>query len=155
METVCLRYFNVFGPRQNPASKYAAVVPGFIRLLLQGKTLTLEGDGTQSRDFTYVENVVQANIKALHAPGVSGEVFNVACGERFDLNFLILELGQIIGVAPEVVRVAARPGDVPHSLADISRARELLGYEPEVGFREGLRRTVEWFRTEGDRHFAV
>jgi nucleoside-diphosphate-sugar epimerase len=154
LETVCLRYFNVFGPRQNPASKYAAVVPGFIRLLLDGKTLTLEGDGTQSRDFTYVGNVVQANLKALEAPNVSGEVFNVACGERYDLNFLILELSQILGVAPDVARAPGRAGDVPHSLADISKARRLLGYEPEIDFREGLRRTVAWFQSDADRHFA-
>jgi len=154
LETVCLRYFNVFGPRQNPASRYAAVVPGFIRLLLDGKTLTLEGDGTQSRDFTYVGNVVQANLKALEAPDVSGEVFNVACGQRYDLNFLILELSQILGVAPDVLRAPGRAGDVPHSLADISKARKLLGYEPEIDFREGLRRTVTWFQNEADRHFA-
>jgi nucleoside-diphosphate-sugar epimerase len=155
METVCLRYFNVFGPRQNPTSVYAAVVPAFIRLLLDGKRLTLEGDGTQSRDFTYVGNVVQANLRALEASNVSGEVFNVACGERHDLNFVIRELAEILGVEPEVVRVPGRAGDVPHSLADISKARKALGYEPTIHFREGLRRTVEWYRTEADRHFAA
>ena len=155
METVCLRYFNVFGPRQNPTSLYAAVVPAFIRLLLDGKTLTLEGDGTQSRDFTYVGNVVQANLRALEASNVSGDVFNVACGERHDLNFVIRELADILQVQPEVVRVPGRAGDVPHSLADISKARAALGYEPTIHFREGLRRTVEWYRTEADRHFAA
>ena len=155
METVCLRYFNVFGPRQNPASVYAAVVPAFIRLLLDGKTLTLEGDGTQSRDFTYVGNVVQANLRALEASSVSGEVFNIACGERHDLNFLIRELAEILHAQPEVMRVPGRAGDVPHSLADISKARAALGYEPTIHFREGLRRTVEWYRTEADRHFAA
>lgn len=155
METVCLRYFNVFGPRQNPTSLYAAVVPAFIRLLLDGKCLTLEGDGTQSRDFTYVGNVVQANLRALEASDVSGEVFNVACGERHDLNFVIRELAEILQVQPEVARVPGRAGDVPHSLADISKARAALGYEPTIHFREGLRRTVEWYRTDADRHFAA
>lgn len=155
METVCLRYFNVFGPRQNPASVYAAVVPAFIRLMLNGQTLTLEGDGTQSRDFTYVGNVVQANLRALEAENVSGEVFNVACGERYDLNFVIQELAEILETQPQVNRVPGRAGDVPHSLADISKARAALGYEPTIHFREGLRRTVEWYRTEAERHFAA
>jgi nucleoside-diphosphate-sugar epimerase len=155
LETVCLRYFNVFGPRQNPASLYAAVVPAFIRLMLDRKPLTLEGDGTQSRDFTYVGNVVQANLRALVAPNVSGEVFNIACGERHDLNYLIHALSGILETQPLVVRVPGRAGDVPHSLADISKARTALGYEPAVHFREGLQRTVEWYRTEAERHFAA
>ncbi|MBI3945555.1 MAG: SDR family oxidoreductase [Armatimonadetes bacterium] len=148
METVCLRYFNVFGPRQDPASRYAAVVPAFIQAMLAGKPLRVDGDGTQSRDFTYVENVVQANLRALEAPGVSGEVFNIACGQRYDLNFLVRELAAIIGTEPRVERAPARPGDVPHSLADISKAQRLLGFEPAVDFREGLRRTVAWLRGE-------
>jgi nucleoside-diphosphate-sugar epimerase len=155
METVCLRYFNVFGPRQNPKSLYAAVVPAFIRLMLDGGTLTIEGDGTQSRDFTYVGNVVQANLRALEASGVSGEMFNVACGERHDLNFVIEELSNILGTVPTVAYKAGRPGDVPHSLADISKARRLLGYEPTIHFRDGLRKTVEWYRQSVPRELAA
>lgn len=146
LETVCFRYFNVFGPMQDPNSAYAAVIPKFARALLNGKPLTLEGDGTQSRDFTYIDNVVQANLKALDAPGVSGELFNVGCGKRYELNDVIRELAGIIGVQPEVERLPGRPGDVPHSLADISQARQLLGYEPTVDLHEGLQRTVAWLR---------
>lgn len=146
VETVCFRYFNVFGPMQEPFSAYAAVVPKFITLLMQGKKLTVEGDGNHSRDFTYVDNVVQANIKAMTAPGVSGELFNIGCGDRHDLNTLVRYLGEILGVVPEVEHIPNRPGDVPHSLADISRARTMLGYDPTVGFREGLERTAAWFR---------
>jgi len=146
LETVSLRYFNVFGPRQDPASRYAAVIPAFIEAMLNRTALPLDGDGTQSRDFTYVENVVAANVCALEAPGVSGEVFNVGCGARYSLNDLIRELAEITGNEPKIERRPARPGDVPHSLADITKARKLLGYEPEVDFAEGLRRTVDWFR---------
>lgn len=146
VETVCFRYFNVFGPMQEPFSAYAAVVPKFITLLMQGKKLTVEGDGNHSRDFTYVDNVVQANIKAMTAPGVSGELFNIGCGDRHDLNTLVRYLGEILGVVPEVEHIPNRPGDVPHSLADISRAKTMLGYDPTVGFREGLERTAAWFR---------
>jgi len=146
VETVCFRYFNVFGPMQDPYSAYAAVVPKFITLLMAGKPLTVEGDGGHSRDFTYVENVVQANIKAMTAPGVSGELFNIGCGERHDLNVLVQYLGEILGVTPVVEHTPNRPGDVPHSLADISHARALLGYEPTVGFRAGLEKTADWFR---------
>lgn len=154
IETVSLRYFNVFGPRQDPNSRYAAVIPAFIRAMVGGTPLPLEGDGTQSRDFTYVENVVAANLCALDAPGVSGEVFNVGCGARYSLNQLIEELARIIGVEPRIERLPGRAGDVPHSLADISKARELLQYEPGVGFAEGLRRTVEWLR-ENDPAIAA
>lgn len=154
METVCLRYFNVFGPRQNPASRYAAVVPAFIESYLAHRPLILSGDGTQSRDFTHVDNVVQANLLAMQAPGVSGEVFNVGCGERFDLNLLIRELTEVFDYQPEIRRVPPRAGDVMHSLADISRARRLLRYEPIVGFRDGLRRTAMWFREDGLRRLA-
>jgi len=150
VETVRLRYFNVFGPMQDPHSQYAAVIPKFICALLDGQPLTLNGDGTQSRDFTYIDNVVQANLRALDAPGVSGEVFNIGCGQRYDLNLLIRELGAILGVEPQIEHHPARPGDVPHSLADISKARQRLGYEPVVDFREGLRRTTDWFRAFRD-----
>ncbi len=146
VETVCFRYFNVFGPMQEPFSAYAAVVPKFITRWMQGQKLTVEGAGSQPRDFTYVDNVVQANIKAMTAPGVSGELFNIGCGDRHDLNVLVQYLGEILGVTPEVEHIPNRPGDVPHSLADISRAKAMLGYEPTVGFREGLERTASWFR---------
>jgi nucleoside-diphosphate-sugar epimerase len=149
VETVCLRYFNVFGPLQDPQSHYAAVIPKFAQAVLRGEPVTLEGDGTQSRDFTYVENVVQANLRALETPGVSGEVFNVGCGVRYDLNELIRELGAIAGREPRVQPLPPRPGDVPHSLADITKAQRLLGYEPAVDFRQGLERTVAWLRDGG------
>jgi nucleoside-diphosphate-sugar epimerase len=150
IETVCLRYFNVFGPRQDPHSPYSGVIAAFVACLMKGEGIRLDGDGTQSRDFTYVENVVQANLRALEAEGVSGEVFNVGCGERYDLRALIRELGEILGIEPVVDQRPARPGDVPHSLADISRARRMLGYEPTVDFKEGLRRLVQWHRERDD-----
>ncbi len=145
LETVALRYFNVFGPRQDPNSQYAAVIPKFIRALLDGEPLTVHGDGAQSRDFTYVENVVAANLLACRAPNAAGAAVNVACGERHSLLALIDRLAAHTGRAPRVEHTEPRPGDVPHSQADISLARELLGYEPVVAFDEGLRRTVEWF----------
>lgn len=151
VETVCFRYFNVFGPMQDPNSQYAAVIPRFACALLQGRPVTVEGDGCQSRDFTFVDNVVQANLLAMGAEGVSGEVFNVGCGARYDLNYLIEQLAELTGTKPEIRRLPPRPGDVPHSLADISKARQLLGYAPTVPFEEGLRRTVTWFRGRG--HF--
>ena len=145
VQTVCLRYFNVFGPMQDPNSQYAAVIPKFIQSMLRDEPLPLDGDGSQSRDFTYIENVVRANLLAMTAEGVSGEVFNVGCGYRIDLNRLIADLSSIIGKQAIVERRASRPGDVPHSLADISKARAMLGYEPTVALREGLERTVKWF----------
>jgi UDP-glucose 4-epimerase len=148
LETVCLRYFNVFGPRQDPNSRYAAVIPRFIHRLAAGRPVTLEGDGSQSRDFTYVANVVDANLRAMTAAGVSGEMMNVGCGERFTLLQLIAELGVILGVEPAIDRQPPRPGDVPHSLADIGKARALLGYSPAVAFAEGLRRTADWLLSQ-------
>jgi len=149
LETVALRYFNVFGPRQDPRSEYAAAVPKFINELMAGERPTVFGDGEQSRDFAYVENIVQANLLAMDAQGVAGQVFNVACGERITINQLLAELRDILDADIEAEYVASRPGDVRHSLADISRARVALGYEPSVGLREGLRRTVDHFRAEG------
>lgn len=146
METIALRYFNIFGPRQDPTSRYAAVVPAFITAMLEDRPLTLDGDGTQSRDFTFVANAVRANLLALDACGVTAEVCNIGCGHRYDLNYLIAELEQIIGRKARIERLPPRPGDVPHSLADISRAERLLGYRPVIQFREGLERTVEWLR---------
>jgi UDP-glucose 4-epimerase len=148
LETVCLRYFNVFGPRQDPNSEYAAVIPKFITALQDGRPLTIFGDGTQSRDFTYVGNVVAANMRAMAAEGVSGEVFNVGCGQQTSLNELARQLGRIAGVEPQIDYLPARSGDVPHSLADISKARTLLGYEPTVSLAAGLRHTWEYLAAQ-------
>src|SRR3954447_25137902 len=144
LNTVVLRYFNVFGPRQDPRSEYAAVIPKFIAAAFQGTSPVIFGDGEQTRDFTYVDNVVQANLLAMRAPEAAGEVFNVAYGESFTLNRLVQLIGEITGHELVVDYAAPRPGDVRHSRADITRARTELGYEPEVDLTEGLRRTVEW-----------
>jgi len=149
LETVALRYFNVFGPRQDPASQYSAVVPKFITALLRGDPPTIFGDGKQSRDFTYVGNVVEANLLAARASGAAGEVFNIACGERITVGELARLLADIVGVEREPVHAPPRPGDVKHSLADIAKAEESLRYRVRVGVREGLRRTVEWYQ---ERH---
>ena len=149
LETVALRYFNVFGPRQDPLSQYAAVVPNFITKLMAGERPTVFGDGEQSRDFTYVHNVVEANVLAMDAVGVAGRVFNVAYGRRTTLNQRLEELRELLGTDVQAEYVAPRSGDVPHSLADCSRAREALGYEPGVDLREGLRRTIEHYRDQG------
>jgi nucleoside-diphosphate-sugar epimerase len=147
LETVCLRYFNVFGPRQDPTSQYSAVIPLFITAILRGELPTVHGDGGQSRDFSYVSNVVQANLLAATASGDAvGRVFNVACGVRYTLLDLIATLNDILGTGVEPIHTAPRPGDVRHSLADVAAAQEALGYEPEVDFYEGLRRTVAWYR---------
>jgi UDP-N-acetylglucosamine 4-epimerase len=145
METVVLRYFNVFGPRQDPTSQYAAAIPLFITALRRGEAPHVFGDGEQSRDFTYVANVVEANLLACQAPEASGRVINTACGERTTINELIKVMQQLLGVDTQPIYDPPRPGDVKHSLADITRARELLGYEAVVPLEEGLRRTVEWF----------
>jgi UDP-glucose 4-epimerase len=143
LETVMLRYFNVFGPRQDPTSQYAAVIPLFVTALLEGGRPVVFGDGTQSRDFTYIDNVVDANLRAADAPDGAGAAVNVACGDRFSLLQLLDALGRLIGakVAPEFR--PPRAGDVLHSQASIERARRLIGFEPRIGFEEGLRRTVE------------
>ena len=147
VETVGLRYFNVFGPRQDPKSEYAAVVPRFILWGLRGKPLEVHGDGAQSRDFTYIDNVVEANLLAARTAGVGGEVFNVGCGDRVSLLEMIAKLEAILGRRLLCKHVPPRPGDVPHTLADVSKGKRLLGYSPLVPFDEGLRRTVEYFRT--------
>jgi UDP-glucose 4-epimerase len=149
LETVCLRYFNVFGPRQDPTSQYAAVIPLFVTLLLRGERPTIFGDGEQSRDFTYVANVIQANIRAATSPGGSGQAFNIACGSRISLNELLAHLNDIIGTNIEPIYTESRAGDVKHSLADISAAREAFGYDPQVSTREGLEHVVEWYRQAG------
>ena len=149
LETVALRYFNVFGPRQDPTSDYAAVIPLFVSLMSRGQAPTIHGDGTQSRDFTYIDDVVRANLRACEAPGVGGEVFNVACGRRYTLLDLVAALNTILGTSLEPTFGPRREGDVMHSLADIEKARRLLGYEPSTTFEEGLERTVAWGRVQG------
>lgn len=143
-ETVALRYFNVFGPRQDPGSQYAAVIPRFITALRRGEPPTIYGDGQQSRDFTFIANVVQANLRACTAPEAAGGVFNIACGERYSLLELMARLAEITGRPAEAHHTEPRPGDVPHSQADISLARSVLGYEPAVTLAVGLARTVDW-----------
>ena len=145
LETVALRYFNVFGPRQNPHSQYAAVVPRFISAIAAGEPVPIFGDGEQSRDFTYVGNVVAANLLAAAADGVNGEILNVASGRSETVNDLAEVLGRILERPVEKEFLPERTGDVRHSWADVSAARRLLGYEPEVGFEEGLRLTADAF----------
>jgi nucleoside-diphosphate-sugar epimerase len=145
LETVSLRYFNVFGADQDPHSEYSAVIPKFITKLVVKQPLTIYGDGEQSRDFTYVENVVEANMLAVRAMEAPGGVCNIGCGERISLNKLIRLMEEILGVKANVNYAAAKAGDVRHSLADITRARSILGYEPKVMVKEGLRRTVQAF----------
>jgi nucleoside-diphosphate-sugar epimerase len=148
LETVALRYFNVFGLGQDPKSQYAAVMPLFITAFLDGNRITLNGDGEHSRDFTFVENVIQANMKAAVAPKASGEVFNVACGNSTSLNQVVDHLRTFTEVDTEVVHGPDRAGDIKHSLASIDKARELMGYEPTVSVESGLRKSVEWYRAE-------
>lgn len=146
-ETVSLRYFNVFGPRQDPGSQYSGVISRFISALLSGERPVIYGDGEQSRDFTYISNVVDANLRAAETTRGIGEVVNVATGERATLNALLEVLKGITGKTDVTAEYReARVGDVRHSLADITRARELLGYEPTVGLEEGLRKTIEWWK---------
>ena len=148
VETVSIRYFNVFGPRQDPSSPYSGVIALFVTALLEGKAPTIVGDGGQTRDFTYVANVVDGVLRAATALGASGEVINVATGRQISILELARTLGEIIGVSARPVHVEARPGDVRDSLADISKAKAILGYEPIVELEEGLRRTVDWYRTQ-------
>jgi UDP-glucose 4-epimerase len=147
LETVSLRYFNVFGPRQDPASEYAAVIPRFVTAALAGGGVTIYGDGTQSRDFCFIENTVEANLMAASAPAekASGRVFNVACGEATTLNQVVEILGGLVGRKIPVTYAPGRVGDVKHSLADIGEARARLGYVGAVSFIEGLRRSVAWY----------
>jgi len=148
LETVVLRYFNVFGPRQDPHSQYAAVIPKFITALLKGESPTIFGDGEQSRDFTYVENVVRANIAACEADKAVGEVINIACGSNISINALFKLIASLIGSDVEPIYAPPRPGDVRHSLADISKAKALLGLREVVDLREGLERTIAWYREQ-------
>jgi UDP-glucose 4-epimerase len=146
LETVSLRYFNVFGPRQDPSSQYSGVLSRFITAMLTGKRPVIFGDGEQSRDFTFVANVVQGNLLACHASGVAGKMYNLACGQRVNLNQVVAQLNSILGTTLEPIYEANRVGDIKHSLADISRAKAELKYTPSVQFEDGLRITVEWYR---------
>ncbi|HET55153.1 MAG TPA: SDR family oxidoreductase [Ignavibacteria bacterium] len=146
LETVCLRYFNVFGPRQDPTSQYSAVIPKFITMIKNDKPPTIYGDGEQSRDFTFVENVVQANLLACGncAEDLSGEVFNIACGKRVTVNKLVESVNEIMGTSVKPQYAEPRIGDVKHSLANIRRAQQILTYEPSCQFNEGIKLTIEF-----------
>ena len=147
LETFSLRYFNVFGPRQDPLSQYAAAVPLFICRALSGERPTIFDDGEQSRDFTYVANVVEANLCALEAPGeAAGQAFNIACGERTTVNVLVAEINRLCGRPFAPVYIDPRPGDIRHSFADISRAARVLRFSPSTNFLEGLEKTVRWYK---------
>jgi UDP-glucose 4-epimerase len=150
LETVCLRYFNIFGPRQDPTSPYSGVLAKFITQMLNGEEPTILGDGEQSRDFTYIDNAIHANLLAAKAPAseVAGRVFNVATGKRVDLNETFRILKKIMNFQGQVKYGPARAGDVKHSLADMARSEKHLGYKAQVDFEEGLRRTIEWYKTE-------
>jgi len=145
LETVVIRYFNVFGPRQDPNSEYSAVIPIFVTKMVQGERPTIYGDGSQSRDFTYVDNVVQGNLAAADAAKAAGRTMNVACGTQFTLLQLVAAINEVLGTHIEPIFAAARAGDVRESLADITTARKVLGYEPQVGFDEGLRRSIDYY----------
>ena len=147
LETVTIRYFNVFGPRQDPSSPYSGVISVFATALIENRPATIYGDGEQTRDFTYVANVVDGVLRACEANGASGEVINVATGGRISLNQLYQGMKTLVGATVDPVYVETRAGDVRDSQADISKAQRILGYEPTVSFEEGLRRTVEWYRT--------
>jgi UDP-glucose 4-epimerase len=147
LETVAVRYFNVFGPRQDPGSDYAAVIPKFVTMMLAGAQPTIFGDGRQSRDFVYVADVAAGNLAAAAAPGAAGQSFNIACGRQMNLLELVAAINRVLGTNIQPRFDAPRAGDVRDSLADITAAREVLGYEPVVDFDEGLRRSIEYYRT--------
>ena len=148
LETVALRYFNVFGPRQDASSPYSGVLARFIPAVLRDARPVIYGDGHQSRDFTFIQNVVEANLKAADAENVAGEVFNVACGDRITVNEVLDEIKSLTGSTVEPIYEARRPGDILHSQADPSKAMKLLGWSPSVSFREGLEKTIEWYRED-------
>jgi UDP-glucose 4-epimerase len=146
LETVVLRYFNVFGARQDPRSQYAAVIPKFITLMLRGKQPVIYGSGEQTRDFTYIDNIVHGNLLAARVPEAAGQTMNLATGEAISVNALVDALNDVLGTDIEAVHEAARPGDILHSAASIERAENLLGFSPVVDFTDGLRQTVDWYR---------
>lgn len=146
LQTISLRYFNVFGPHQDPASQYAAAIPAFVTSILKDKPPTIYGDGEQSRDFTYVDNVVEANLLAAQAKQTSGQVVNIACGEAITVNAIIDMINKIVGKNVKPTYLPSRKGDVKHSLADISQAKKLIGFKPVVSFKDGLKKAIEWYR---------
>jgi nucleoside-diphosphate-sugar epimerase len=146
LETVSLRYFNVFGPYQDPTSQYAAAIPAFVTAILKDKAPTVYGDGEQSRDFTYIDNVIEANVLAARAEKTTGEIINIACGQRVTINAIIKLINEICGKDVKPHYAPTRPGDVKHSLADISLAETVIGYKPVVPFRQGLEKAIEWYR---------
>ncbi len=147
LETVVIRYFNVFGPRQDPRGEYSAVIPIFVTAMLAGKQPTIYGDGKQSRDFTYIDNIVQGNLAAAEAPNAAGKVFNVACGSQYSLLDLLASINNVLDTKIQAVFAPKRLGDVRESLADITAAREALDYEPEVSFEEGLKLSIDYYRS--------
>jgi UDP-glucose 4-epimerase len=146
LETVSLRYFNIFGPYQDPASQYAAAIPAFVTAILKDEPPTIYGDGEQSRDFTYIDNVVDANLLAARAKRTQGEVVNIACGQAVTVNEIIDMINNLLGKSVKPKYIAPRPGDVKHSLADITAARNLINYRPKVSFSEGLRLAIDWYK---------
>jgi len=146
LNTVALRYFNVFGPRQDPFSQYAAVIPLFITKILGGERPVVYGDGEQSRDFIFVENVVRANIEAAGSASAAGEVLNVACGDGMTVNGLLKAVNEVLGTKIEAVHADPRPGDIKHSTADVRKARRLMDFTPSVSFMDGLRETAAWYK---------
>jgi UDP-glucose 4-epimerase len=146
LETVALRYFNIFGPRQDPKSQYAAVIPNFVSAALAGRPATIYGDGLTSRDFCFVDNAIEANLLACTAPGAAGEVFNIACGESTTLNEAVATIARIVGKSIPPVHEEPRVGDIRFSLADISKAKSILGYTASIKFPEGLERTIAWYQ---------
>lgn len=146
LETISLRYFNVFGPQQDPTSQYAAAIPAFVTAILKNKPPTIYGDGLQSRDFTYVDNVVEANLLAARAKHAKGDVLNIATGKAVTVNEVIDIINELLGKNVEPVYAAARAGDVKHSLADISLAEKTIGYKPAVTFKQGLKLAIDWYR---------
>jgi UDP-glucose 4-epimerase len=146
LETISLRYFNVFGPFQDPTSQYAAAIPAFVTAILKDEPPTIYGDGEQSRDFTYIDNVVEANLLAARAAETKGQVVNIACGEAVTINEIIGMINNIAGKNVKPVYAPPRPGDVKHSLADISLAKEVIGFQPVVPFKEGLKLAADWYR---------
>ncbi|HCO92473.1 MAG TPA: LPS biosynthesis protein WbpP [Phycisphaerales bacterium] len=146
LETISLRYFNVFGPQQDPTSQYAAAIPAFVTAILKDKPPTIYGDGLQSRDFTYIDNVVEANLLAARAGQTNGEVINIACGQAVTVNEIIDMINNLLGKNVKPIYTPPRPGDVKHSLADITAAQNLINFKPVVSFDEGLRLAIDWYR---------
>ena len=146
LETISLRYFNVFGPNQDPKSQYAAAIPAFVTSIMKDQPPTIYGDGEQSRDFTYIDNIVEANLLAAGAKQTEGQVINVACGQAVTVNKIIDMINDCLGKKIKPIYTDPRPGDVKHSLADITEAQNILGYKPSVSFESGLQKTIEWYR---------